>query len=71
MVNKFNNLLKLQGHVGESTVEELELSINNCKLMILEADEHSSARRSLVKKLVELRLKLSEAKVSGHYMICA
>jgi cell fate regulator YaaT (PSP1 superfamily) len=56
-------LFLAQGHVGVASIEELELAINNIKLMILEAEEHSTARRELVNKLVELRLKLAEAKV--------
>ena len=55
--------LIFQGHFGLSTVEELELAINNCKMLILSAQEHSERRRSLVNKLVQLRLQLSEAKV--------
>lgn len=46
-----------------STQEELEMAISNCKRLILEAAEHSDRRRSLVNKLVQLRMRLLEAKV--------
>ena len=52
-----------QGHFGLSTVEELEMAIRNCKVLIFEAAEHSERRKNLVNKLVQLRMRLQEAKV--------
>jgi len=49
-----------EGHFGLSTTEELEMAIENCKEMILDAPENTEKRKSLVKKLIQLRLKLQE-----------
>ena len=56
-------ILDEQGHFGLSTVEELEMAIRNCKVLIFESAEHSERRKNLVNKLVQLRMKLQEAKV--------
>lgn len=40
------------------------MAIEQCKEIILEAPEKSERRKNLVKKLVKLRLKLQELKVS-------
>lgn len=46
-----------------SNTEELEMAIETCKDMILQAPPHSDKQKNLVKKLVELRMKLQELKV--------
>ena len=46
-----------------SNTEELEMAIETCKDMILDAPQHSDKQKNLVKKLVELRMKLQELKV--------
>ena len=46
-----------------STIEEIEMAIKNCKEMILESAESSDRRKNLVHKLIQLRIKLVEAKV--------
>ncbi|GAB6026755.1 hypothetical protein CHUAL_013259 [Chamberlinius hualienensis] len=51
-----------EGHFGLSTIEELEMAIENCKEIILESPESSDRRKRLVKKLVNLRMKLQELK---------
>ncbi|XP_071957898.1 differentially expressed in FDCP 8-like [Antedon mediterranea] len=51
-----------EGFFGYSKVEELELAIENCKVMLQKSDEHSEHRRALVNKLVQLRMKLLEVK---------
>ncbi|XP_033124767.1 differentially expressed in FDCP 8 homolog B-like isoform X2 [Anneissia japonica] len=51
-----------EGFFGYSKVEELELAIENCKEMVRKSDEHSEQRRTLVNKLVQLRMKLLEVK---------
>uniref|UniRef100_T1JKT5 Phorbol-ester/DAG-type domain-containing protein n=1 Tax=Strigamia maritima TaxID=126957 RepID=T1JKT5_STRMM len=50
------------GHFCMSTMEELEMAIENCKEMILESVEKSEKRKSLIKKLIQLRIKLQETK---------
>ena len=57
-----------QGHFGLSTVEELEMAIRNCKVLIFEAAEHSERRKNLVNKLVQLRMRLQEAKVKNLFL---
>ena len=49
-----------------SNTEELEMAIETCKDMILDAPQHSDKQKNLVKKLVELRMKLQELKVSSY-----
>ncbi|XP_077864186.1 differentially expressed in FDCP 8 homolog, partial [Saccoglossus kowalevskii] len=51
-----------EGYFGFTRIEELELAIENCKDMVKEAPEHTDKRRELVKKLVQLRMKLQELK---------
>ncbi len=53
----------LQGSFGLSTLEELELAIENCKQLVLQAPSRSDRKKALTHKLIQLRLKLSEAKV--------
>lgn len=43
--------------------EELEMAIETCKEMIIMANPHSDRQKNLVKKLVQLRMKLQELKV--------
>ncbi|XP_077993669.1 differentially expressed in FDCP 8-like [Glandiceps talaboti] len=51
-----------EGYFGFTMVEELQLAIENCKEMVMEASEHSEKRKELIKKLVQLRMKLQELK---------
>lgn len=46
-----------------STLEELEMAMENCKDMIKEAPLHSDKQKTLVRKLVQLRMKYQEYKV--------
>ncbi|XP_078599865.1 differentially expressed in FDCP 8 homolog B-like [Branchiostoma floridae x Branchiostoma japonicum] len=48
------------GYFGMSRVEELEQAIENCKDLILEEPPHSDKRRSLIRKITQLRLNLVE-----------
>ncbi|CAH1230622.1 DEF8 [Branchiostoma lanceolatum] len=48
------------GYFGMSRVEELEQAIENCKDLILEEPPHSDRRRSLIRKITQLRLNLVE-----------
>jgi len=54
-----------QGYFGMSSTEELELAIETCKDMILLSQKDSDKQKNLVKKLVQLRLKLQELKVEN------
>ena len=56
--------IHFQGHFGLTTVEELELAIQNCKQLVLQTPPGSDRMKNLVRKLVQLRLKRSEALVS-------
>lgn len=49
--------------MGFSSTEELENAIAMCKQLIKEATDKSSRKRDLVVQLVNLRLRLHEAKV--------
>ncbi|KAK7478602.1 hypothetical protein BaRGS_00030134 [Batillaria attramentaria] len=51
-----------EGHFGLSRTEELELAISNCKELIQSAAPNSDRQKNLVRKLVQLRLKLQEIK---------
>ncbi|ELT95789.1 hypothetical protein CAPTEDRAFT_101688 [Capitella teleta] len=51
-----------EGHFGLSTIEELELAIQNCKQLILQTPTKTDRMKNLVGKLVQLRLKYAEAK---------
>ncbi|XP_070536130.1 differentially expressed in FDCP 8-like isoform X2 [Ptychodera flava] len=51
-----------EGYFGFTKVEELQLAIENCKEMAKEAPENSEKRKELIKKLVQLRMKLQELK---------
>lgn len=57
-------LFFFQGHFGLSKTEELELAIGNCKELIQSATQNSDRQKNLVRKLVQLRLKLQEMKVT-------
>ena len=55
-----------------SSEEELELAIETCKDFIIRAPKDSDKQKNLVKKLIQLRLKLQELKVcnfSTLYMV--
>ncbi|XP_064610504.1 differentially expressed in FDCP 8 homolog [Liolophura sinensis] len=51
-----------EGHFGMSTLEELEMAMENCKDMIKEVPHHSDKQKTLVRKLVHLRMKYQEYK---------
>ncbi|XP_074644650.1 differentially expressed in FDCP 8 homolog isoform X2 [Tubulanus polymorphus] len=51
-----------EGVFGLSTTEELEMAIENCKELIKEAGDNQQKKNNLVHKLVQLRLRLQEAK---------
>jgi len=51
-----------EGSFGLSTLEELDLAIRSCQDLIFAASENTERRKSLVHKLVQLRLKKQEAK---------
>ncbi|KAL3841852.1 hypothetical protein ACJMK2_019949, partial [Sinanodonta woodiana] len=51
-----------EGYFGLSSTEELELAIGTCKDMIKESQPNSDKQKNLVKKLVQLRMKLQEIK---------
>lgn len=47
-----------------SSTEELEMAIETCKDMIVTAQKDSDKQKNLVRKLVQLRIKLQELKVT-------
>lgn len=47
-----------------SDIEQLKLAIEECKKLILELPEHSERQKDTVVKLIHLRLKLQELKVT-------
>ncbi|KAK7085900.1 Differentially expressed in FDCP 8 [Halocaridina rubra] len=53
-----------EGHYTQS-LEELEGSVEKCKSLILQCEESSTRRRALVHKLIQLRLRVQEAKESA------
>ncbi|CAG0884934.1 unnamed protein product [Darwinula stevensoni] len=55
-----NHFSQPEGWFGLTSEEELQLAINRCKDLILETPEKSERRSLLVKKLVQLRLRLQE-----------
>lgn len=63
-VSKVDAGVLFQGHFGLSTIEELELAIQNCKQLILQTPPRTDRMKNLVGKLVQLRLRYTEAKVS-------
>ncbi|WAR01533.1 DEFI8-like protein [Mya arenaria] len=50
----------LHGYFGMSGSEELELAIDTCKDLILRATKDSDKQKNLVRKLIQLRMKLQE-----------
>ena len=54
----------LQGAFGLTTVEELQLAIDNCKDLIASTEVNTDRHKSLVTKLIQLRMKQVEAKVA-------
>ena len=54
-----------------TSIEDLQLAIEECKYKVLESEENSETRRQLVEKLVELRLRLAETKVCTVRCVCA
>ena len=60
----------LQGYFDASTTEELEQAISSLKAMVSKAVPHTDTFRELIRKLVQMRLRLLEAKVTfGNLMI--
>ncbi|XP_076044585.1 differentially expressed in FDCP 8 homolog isoform X1 [Oratosquilla oratoria] len=57
-----NEHFSLQEGEGESGIKGLETRIELCKDLILKCEESSARRRMLVHKLIQMRLKLQEAK---------
>lgn len=51
-----------EGMFGMSTIEELDMAIQNCKEMVLDSQDGSDRRKNLVHKLIQLRMKLADAK---------
>ncbi|KAL4225768.1 Differentially expressed in FDCP 8 [Mactra antiquata] len=51
-----------EGFFGMTSTEEIEMAIETCKEMIIMANPHSDRQKNLVKKLVQLRMKLQELK---------
>ncbi|KAL1426300.1 hypothetical protein MTO96_018352 [Rhipicephalus appendiculatus] len=51
-----------EGLLRFSTIEDLEKAIEHCKEMILDSEENSERRKTLVIRLVQLRQKLQEIK---------
>ncbi|ESO97291.1 hypothetical protein LOTGIDRAFT_114879, partial [Lottia gigantea] len=51
-----------EGYFGLSNKEELELAIDTCKDLIKDAKPNSDKHKNLVKKLIQLRLKIQEIK---------
>ena len=66
-----NSLLYQQYFMGFTSGEELQNAIETCKEKIASMPTTSVERKHLVKKLVQLRYKLYEQKVSYRYLICA
>lgn len=53
----------LQGCFDASTIEELETAVESYKKLARMATPHTTQAKDLIRKLVQLRLKLLEAKV--------
>lgn len=49
-----------------STLQELENAISHCKALVLEKPEESEERKWLVRRLIELRLRLQDIKETNH-----
>jgi len=52
-----------QGTLGVSTLEALEEAVNKYKSLAKQLDPHSDHAKDIVRRLVQLRMKLFEAKV--------
>ncbi|PRD29233.1 UNVERIFIED_CONTAM: Def8 [Trichonephila clavipes] len=59
-VSYVTNRLQSYGYFGFSTSEELRMAIEDCKEMIKSDDSEPEKKKHLVKKLVQLKLKLQE-----------
>ncbi|GFS98308.1 differentially expressed in FDCP 8 homolog [Trichonephila clavipes] len=55
-----NHFSRPEGYFGFSTSEELRMAIEDCKEMIKSDDSEPEKKKHLVKKLVQLKLKLQE-----------
>ena len=58
-----NHSFTFQSFMGFSSNEELENAIETCRETILRLPKDSEDRKMLIKKLIQLRLKLLEEKV--------
>lgn len=54
-----------QGLFLASDIRQLQQAIEECKQLILELPEHSERQKDAVVRLIHLRLKLQELKVSA------
>lgn len=59
-------MVSLQGSFVASDIEQLKQAIEECKKLILELPEHSERQKDTVAKLIHLRLKLQELKVTSY-----
>ncbi|PSN44573.1 Differentially expressed in FDCP 8 [Blattella germanica] len=62
LVTAENYLTISEDSLSLSTVEDLTKAVEHCKEMVLESAECSEERKWLVRRLIELRLRLQEAK---------
>ncbi|XP_047098250.1 differentially expressed in FDCP 8 homolog A isoform X1 [Schistocerca piceifrons] len=56
---------------GLTSVEELTKAVEQCKDMVLESPERSEERKWLVRRLIELRLRLQEARDVAEELTCS
>lgn len=59
-----------QGLFLASDIQQLRQAIEECKQVILELPEHSERQKDAVVRLIHLRLKLQELKVSADPALC-
>ncbi|GBN27461.1 Differentially expressed in FDCP 8 [Araneus ventricosus] len=57
-----NHFSRPEGYFGFSTSDELKMAIEDCKEMIKSEENDTEKKKQLVKKLVQLKLKLEEIK---------
>ncbi|XP_066996598.1 differentially expressed in FDCP 8 homolog isoform X2 [Anabrus simplex] len=62
LVTAENYLTISEEALALSSIEDLEKAVEHCKEMVLESAECSEERKWLVRRLIELRLRLQEAK---------
>lgn len=64
IVNATNYITVKEGCQSAFTAEELNIAINQCKKLVLESEECSEERKWFVRRLIELRHRLQQAKES-------